>query len=69
MVFLFVQVSEYASASFSISDGAYGRAFFLLTGFHGFHVLVGCVFLFSSLVRLVRFSSTKHVGLEASIWY
>ena len=69
LVFLAVQVSEYASASFRISDGVYGRVFFLLTGFHGFHVLVGCIILTYSLFRSSFFSRSTHVGFECAAWY
>ncbi len=65
-VFLVVQISEYASASFSIADGVYGRVFFLLTGFHGFHVLVGCLMLGFSLGRAHSFSKRRHVGFECA---
>lgn len=65
-VFLIVQISEYASASFSIADGVYGSVFFLLTGFHGFHVLVGCVMLAFSFVRAHSFSKRSHVGFECA---
>jgi heme/copper-type cytochrome/quinol oxidase subunit 3 len=68
-VFLVIQISEYASASFSIADGVYGSVFFLLTGFHGFHVLVGCLMLAFSLVRAHSFSKVSHVGFECAAWY
>ena len=68
-VFLVVQISEYASASFTIADGVYGSVFFLLTGFHGFHVLVGCVILAFSLARAHSFSKRRHVGFECAAWY
>lgn len=69
VVFLFVQGREYASARFSIRDGAYGTGFFILTGFHGFHVFLGCLLLSVCLIRFVSFRGDKHVGLETSIWY
>lgn len=69
MVFLVIQISEYASASFSIADGVYGSVFFLLTGFHGFHVLVGCLMLAFSLARCSSFSKDRHVGFECAAWY
>lgn len=65
-VFLVVQISEYASASFSIADGVYGSVFFLLTGFHGFHVLVGCVMLAFSFGRAHSFSKERHVRFECA---
>jgi len=68
-VFLVVQISEYASASFTIADGVYGSVFFLLTGFHGFHVLVGCVILAFSLARAHSFFKRIHVGFECAAWY
>ncbi len=69
MVFLVIQISEYVSASFSIADGVYGSVFFLLTGFHGFHVLVGCVMLAFSFGRVHSFSKVRHVGFECAAWY
>jgi cytochrome c oxidase subunit 3 len=65
------QVLEYLEASFTISDSVYGSAFYMATGFHGFHVLVGSIFLFVCLIRLMRdhFTRTHHIGLEGAIWY
>jgi len=60
---------EYFVSSFTISDSAFGSSFYLATGFHGLHVLVGSVLLFVSLLRLHigHFTSSRHLGLEASI--
>lgn len=62
---------EYSEALFYINDGIYGSTFYLTTGFHGFHVIVGTIFLCVSLVRLVlnHFLFNHHLGLEFAIWY
>jgi cytochrome c oxidase subunit 3 len=59
---------EYNEAAFSICDGAYGRTFFMATGFHGIHVIVGTTFLLYSLVFLVRgyYSFNHHFSFEAA---
>ena len=71
IIFTFVQGYEYNSAPFSINDGIFGSLFFLLTGFHGFHVLVGSIFLVVCLQRQINYNFTRkhHVGLECGIWY
>jgi cytochrome c oxidase subunit 3 len=53
------------------NSGLYGSAFFMATGFHGFHVLVGTIFLLVCLIRLMRggFTPTQHFGFEAAAWY
>ena len=60
-----------AGGSFWLSTSVYGSAFFLATGFHGLHVLIGTIFLFVCYLRLVRggFKPEKHFGLEAAAWY
>nr|YP_011008091.1 cytochrome oxidase subunit III [Dictyotopsis propagulifera]WBP69957.1 cytochrome oxidase subunit III [Dictyotopsis propagulifera] len=65
------QMLEYIEAPFSISDGIYGSTFFMTTGFHGFHVLIGTIFLCVCCVRLYfdHFSRNHHFGFEAAIWY
>lgn len=70
-IFTFFQYVEYAEASFTISDGVYGSCFFMATGFHGFHVLVGSLFLVVCLVRQINyhFSKQHHFGFEAAAWY
>lgn len=69
--FLFIQLFEYIENSFSISDSIYGTTFFLLTGFHGFHVIIGLLFILITLFRLINYHFTKkhHFGFEAMIWY
>ena len=70
-VFTCLQYFEYIEAPFTIADGVYGSTFFMTTGFHGFHVIVGAIFLSVCLVRLVyhHFTTTHHFGLEAAAWY
>jgi len=69
--FTYLQGIEYFEASFSIADGAYGSTFFVATGFHGLHVLIGRIFLTVCLVRVYRqhFSTGHHFGFEAAAWY
>lgn len=65
------QVLEYLEAPFSISDSVYGSAFFMATGFHGFHVFIGTLFITVCLVRHLRghFTKQHHFGFEAAAWY
>ena len=55
----------------SANAGLYGSAFFMATGFHGFHVLIGTIFLIVCLLRLLGgdFTPKKHFGFEAAAWY
>jgi cytochrome c oxidase subunit 3 len=71
IVFTGFQVFEYISAGFTISDGIYGSTFFMATGFHGFHVLIGTIFLTVCLVRLLlnHFTIQHHFGFEAAAFY
>jgi heme/copper-type cytochrome/quinol oxidase subunit 3 len=70
-IFTALQGYEYQSASFTIADGVYGSTFYMATGFHGFHVFVGTVFLAVCLIRLYfnHFSREHHFGFEAAAWY
>lgn len=70
-IFTLVQAYEYNVAPFSINDGILGSLFFVLTGFHGIHVLVGSIILAICLYRQINYHFTRrqHVGLEAGIWY
>jgi cytochrome c oxidase subunit 3 len=71
ILFTTVQAIEYAHASFSFKDGIYPSTFFMATGFHGFHVIVGTIFLMVCWVRAYRreFTPAHHVGFEAAAWY
>lgn len=66
--FTFLQAGEYYEASFTIADGVYGSTFFVATGFHGLHVLIGSSFLLVCLMRvwLQHFSTGHHFGFEAA---
>lgn len=69
--FRILQIYEYLEAPFSIADRVYGSTFFITTGLHGLHVIIGSTFLFTCLIRLVfnHFSTTHHFGFEAAAWY
>lgn len=69
--FSIIQFAEYKESIFTISDSIYGSTFFLATGFHGLHVLIGSAFLFVCLLRLyfLQFSPGHHFGFEAATWY
>lgn len=71
ILFTGFQAYEYLNAPFSISDGVYGSVFYRLTGLHGFHVIIGTIFLAVSLYRTWRyhFTTTVHVGYECAAWY
>jgi len=70
-IFTGIQLYEYYNAPFTISDGAFGSCFFFGTGFHGFHVLIGSIFLSVGLYRIINYHLTKHhhVGYEGAILY
>nr|AOY39764.1 cytochrome c oxidase subunit 3 [Hylurgops palliatus] len=69
--FTILQGYEYYEASFTIADSVYGATFFMTTGLHGLHVIIGTSFLLICLMRLYlnHFSSTHHFGFEAAAWY
>ena len=70
-LFLFVQGYEYAHAPFTFSGSIYGATFFMATGFHGFHVFIGTIFLLICLFRAMagHFTPKQHFGFEAAAWY
>ena len=71
LIFTALQAFEYAHAPFGFSDNVYTSTFFMATGFHGFHVIVGTLFLAVCLVRSYKghFTPTHHFGFEAAAWY
>lgn len=71
LIFTALQGIEYSVSSFTISDGAFGSCFYLSTGFHGLHVMIGTAFIAVGLWRVMAYHSTEnhHLGLESSILY
>nr|WGH58934.1 cytochrome c oxidase subunit III [Chelurotropella siamensis] len=69
--FSFLQALEYLESEFCISDSVYGASFFMATGFHGIHVIIGTTFLMLCLIRnmMYHFSKNHHFGFEAAAWY
>jgi len=71
VIFTLLQAKEYIEAPFAINSCIYGSVFFLATGFHGFHALIGTIFLTVCFFRQLSFHFTKqhHFGFEAAAWY
>ena len=71
VLFSTVQAIEYSEAAFSFAGNMYGATFFMATGFHGFHVLIGTIFLAVCLIRAERgeFTPERHLGFEFAAWY
>ena len=75
VIFLSLQAYEYFHAyhelNLKLTSGAYGTTFFMLTGFHGFHVFVGMLMLTFITLRLMKghFTAERHFGFEGAAWY
>ena len=71
LAFTCIQAYEYAHAGFGFTDGIYSSTFFMATGFHGAHVLIGSIFLMVCLGRSLagHFKPDHHFGFEAAAWY
>nr|QLY89933.1 cytochrome c oxidase subunit III [Clusiodes albimanus] len=69
--FTILQAYEYIESPFSIADSVFGSTFFVATGFHGLHVIIGTTFLLICLIRHMKhhFSKNHHFGFEAAAWY
>ena len=70
-LFTVFQVYEYSHAAFGFSGNIYGATFFMATGFHGFHVFIGTIFLLVCLIRAYagQFTPKQHLGFEFAAWY
>ncbi|MGB7405555.1 MAG: cytochrome c oxidase subunit 3 [Pacificimonas sp.] len=71
VIFSAVQAYEYGQATFGFAGNIYSSTFYMATGFHGFHVIVGAIFLTVCLVRVYKghFTPQHHFGFEAAAWY
>jgi cytochrome c oxidase subunit 3 len=72
VTFTVFQIGEYAHTAFKFKDGIYPTTFFMATGLHGFHVIVGTITLFICFLRTFKkndMTSEHHVGFETAVWY
>ena len=75
LTFVACQATEYYHAyhelNLKFTSGAYGSLFFMLTGFHGFHVIMGATMLTVMLIRMLKghFTPNNHFGFEGAAWY
>jgi cytochrome c oxidase subunit 3 len=71
MLFTSIQAYEYIHAPFAFKNSIFGATFFMATGFHGFHVIVGTIFLLVCLFRAMagQFTPKQHLGFEFAAWY
>lgn len=69
--FLILQILEYNQATFTFSDSIFGSSFYIATGFHGLHVIIGTIFLITNLIRILKlhFSFIHHIRFELAAWY
>lgn len=71
IIFIYFQFIEYSSAKFCINDSVFGSIFYIRTGFHGFHVFIGLLFLTINFLRIFykNFSKSHHLRFEFAAWY
>lgn len=70
-LFTYLQGLEYVNAPFNISDGVFGSTFYMSTGFHGAHVIIGTIAICVSFIWIIfnHFTNKHHFGFESAIWY
>lgn len=71
LYFLILQGLEYKQANFTFSDSIFGSSFYIATGFHGLHVIIGTIFLIINLLRIIKIhiSYIHHIRFELAAWY
>lgn len=72
IIFTILQITEYAHTAFKFKDGIYATTFFMATGLHGLHVIVGTIILFICFLRTFKqndMTSQHHIGFETAVWY
>jgi cytochrome c oxidase subunit 3 len=71
LLFTLLQGMEYLGLSYTITDGVFGSTFYMGTGFHGLHVIIGTLFLLVGAFRIFAYqvTNTHHVGIESGILY
>lgn len=71
LYFLYLQIIEYNQATFTFSDSIFGSSFYIATGFHGIHVIIGTVFLVINIIRIfkLQLSFIHHIRFELAAWY
>uniref|UniRef100_UPI0030018034 cytochrome c oxidase subunit 3 n=1 Tax=Ammophila clavus TaxID=2594619 RepID=UPI0030018034 len=71
LIFSMIQIYEYIMCPFTMSDSVFGSIFFMMTGFHGIHVMVGTIFLIVCLIRMYKnhYSFYQHLSFEMASWY
>nr|AKM70241.1 cytochrome oxidase subunit III [Adelges laricis] len=69
--FLLLQMFEYNQAMFTFSDSIFGSSFYIATGFHGLHVIIGTIFLIINFIRMIKMqmSFIHHISFELAAWY
>jgi cytochrome c oxidase subunit 3 len=73
-LFTFFQYQEYRLSAIHFNDSVFGSIFFMITGFHGFHVLIGTIFISTCFFRVINptavtFTRQQHFGFLAALWY